>query len=266
MNFNRIRTIIDKEWAEVFKNRMVIFTIAFMPALFTFLPLLILNMLGKNGGMPAGSMPSEVPPQFLAMCKGLSGGECMQIFLMNEFMLMFMMMPLIIPTAIAAYSIVGEKTTRSLEPLLATPITTTELLIGKALAAVIPAVLATYAAFGVFAVGSFIIVRNPILVGALLDARWLLAVFLVGPLMAIMAVSISVMVSSRVNDPRVAEQISMVVILPVLAFFFGQLAGLFVLNKSLILLIALAMVGVDILVTNLAVRLFQREVILTRWK
>lgn len=261
----KIETIIRKEWAEVFKNRMVLFTVAFLPIILTIIPLAILIAMGGDSNLQGAN--TTMPSQFDAFCpSSLSGGDCMQVYLVSQFMIMFMILPLAIPSTIAAYSIVGEKTTRSLEPLLATPITTTELLIGKALAAVIPAVLATYAAFGVFAVGSFIIVRNPILVGALLDARWLLAVFLVGPLMAIMAVSISVMVSSRVNDPRVAEQISMVVILPVLAFFFGQLAGLFVLNKSLILLIALAMVGVDILVTNLAVRLFQREVILTRWK
>ena len=68
----------------------------------------------------------------------------MQIYLINEFLLLFMMMPLIIPITIAAYSIVGEKTTRSLEPLLATPITTAELLIGKGLAAAIPAIAATW--------------------------------------------------------------------------------------------------------------------------
>ena len=51
---------------------------------------------------------------------------------------MFMLIPLFIPVNIAAYSIVGEKTTHSLEPLLATPISTGELLAGKNLASVIP--------------------------------------------------------------------------------------------------------------------------------
>jgi len=88
----------------------------------------------------------------------------------------------------------------------------------------------------------------------------------VGPLMALMAVNFSIMVSSRVNDPRVAEQLSMVVIIPVLALFFGQLAGLFILNRQLILFIAAALVLLDGLMVYLAVQLFQRETILTRWK
>jgi ABC-2 type transport system permease protein len=166
----------------------------------------------------------------------------------------------------AAYSIVGEKTTRSLEPLLATPITTVELLVGKCLATVIPAVLATYAAFGLFALGSWLIVANKILLAALFDARWLIAIFIVGPLLALMAVTFALMVSSRVNDPRVAEQVSMVMIVPVLAGFFGQVAGLFVLNKTIISWVAVVMLALDVLLVYLATRVFSRESILTRWK
>jgi ABC-2 type transport system permease protein len=186
--------------------------------------------------------------------------------MVSEFMMMFMIVPVAIPVTIAAYSIVGEKTTRSLEPLLATPITTVELLVGKCLAAVIPAVLATYAAFGLFAFGSWLIVANKMLLTALLDARWLIAVFIVGPLLAVMAVAFALMVSSRVSDPRVAEQVSMVIIVPVLAGFFGQMAGLFVLNRQVISVVAIVMIALDVLLVYLATRVFQRESILTRWK
>ncbi len=213
-------------------------------------------------------MDSQLPSQMTqSMCpSGLSGSDCFQVFLVSEFMMLFMLVPVAIPVTIAAYSIVGEKTTRSLEPLLATPISTIELLVGKCLAAVIPAILATYAAFGIFALGTWLIVANKMLLSALLDARWLIAIFLVGPLLALLAVVFSLMISSRVNDPRVAEQISMVIILPVLAGFFGQVAGLFVLNKQLISIVALVMLGLDAVMVYLATRVFQREQILTRWK
>jgi ABC-2 type transport system permease protein len=81
-----------------------------------------------------------------------------------------------------------------------------------------------------------------------------------------MAVTFSLMISSRVNDPRVAEQVSMVIIVPVLAGFFGQVAGLFVLNKTIISWVAVVMLALDALLTYLATRVFQRESILTRWK
>jgi ABC-2 type transport system permease protein len=177
-----------------------------------------------------------------------------------------MIVPVIIPATIAAYSIVGEKTTRSLEPLLATPITTVELLVGKCLAAVIPAILATYGAYLLFAAGSWFIVANKTLLTALLDARWLMAIFIVGPLLAVLAVTFGMMVSSRVNDPRAAEQISMIIIVPVIGSFVGQLAGLFVLDMRVITVVAIVMLALDSLMVYLATRVFQRESILTRWR
>jgi ABC-2 type transport system permease protein len=100
----------------------------------------------------------------------------------------------------------------------------------------------------------------------MMDVRWLLAVFVLGPLLALLAVNTSIMVSSRVNDPRVAEQLSMIVIVPILGVFFGQFAGLFIINRQLVLLATLVILLVDALMVYLAIQLFQRETILTRWK
>ena len=264
MDPQKIKTIIRKEWAEVFKNRMVLFTVIFLPLLFTALPLIILYATGDAG---VSEMDSEMPAQFAQICdEGLTGGECFQVYMTSQMMMLFMMMPLIIPVNIAAYSIVGEKTTHSLEPLLATPITTGELVTGKNLSAVIPAVIATWLAFGLYALGAVILVPSGALLRALFDTMWLLAVFLLGPLLAVLSVNFSIMVSSRVNDPRVAEQMSTVVIIPIMGLFFGQIAGLFFINSSFILWTALVTVLLDLGVLYLAVKLFQRETILTRWK
>jgi ABC-2 type transport system permease protein len=262
----KIRTIVRKEWMEVFRNRLVIFTVAFLPLMLTAIPLVMLYSTrdAASSVTAPGPLPSQVAG---SVCPGaLSASECFQVVMVGQFMMLFMLIPVAIPGTIAAYSVVGEKTTRSLEPLLATPITTLELLLGKCLAAVIPAVLATYGAFALFALGAWLIVANKTLVAALLDPRWLLAIVVVGPLMAVLAVTFALMVSSRANDPRVAEQVSMIIIVPVLAAFFGQIAGLFVLNEQLILAVAVVLVAVDGLMVYLATRVFSRETILTRWR
>ncbi len=260
----KIQTIVRKEWAEVFKKRMVLFSVIFLPLFLSVLPLIILYSMG---GSSVNSANVDLPAQFQQLCKAnMTSGQCMQYYIVSEFLIMFMLIPLFIPVNIAAYSIVGEKTTRSLEPLLATPISTGELLAGKNLASVIPAIIATWVGFGIFAVGSLIITGGGALAAALLDPMWLIAIFIAGPLMSVLSVNFSIMISSRVNDPRVAEQLSAVVILPLLAVFFGQIAGLFVLNSTLILIMCLVLILVDILMVYLAVRLFQRETILTRWK
>jgi ABC-2 type transport system permease protein len=95
---------------------------------------------------------------------------------------------------------------------------------------------------------------------------WLIAIFIVGPLLALAAVSVAVMVSSRANDPRVAEQLSMLVILPLLGLFFGQVTGFILINQQLIIWMAFGMAILDIGLLAIATQIFQREAILTRWK
>lgn len=262
---NKIWVVVRKEWAEVFKNRFVLVTVAFLPLVFTALPLGIMGATRSSGAMGAVST-TDMPPSFARMCGDMSGAECGQYFLVSEFLLLFMMMPLAIPVTIASYSIVGEKTTRTLEPLLATPITTLELLLGKGLAAGLPAIGATWGAFTIFLIGARILAVGPGVVARLVDPMWLIAVVVVGPLLAAAAVSVAVMVSSRVSDPRVAEQLSMLVILPLLGLFFGQVTGLLLLNESLVVWMAIGMTVVDAGLILFATQLFQRETILTRWK
>lgn len=262
----KIKVIVLKEWAEVFKRKLVLSTIIFMPLMFSALPLIILSATRATAG-EALDLTSEVPQQFLQICpQDLTGGECYQVFLVRQFMILFMLTPLIVPVNIAAYAIVGEKTTRSLEPLLATPITTVELIAGKNLASAIPAVLATWGGFVIYLIGAWLVVDSPAVIRALLDPIWWVAVFILGPLLAILSVNFAMMVSSRVNDPRVAEQVSVVVIIPIMAVFFGQVSGLFFINQNTIYISAIVLAIIDVLVLYLTVQLFQRETILTRWK
>src|SRR5512145_1879448 len=136
----RIKTLIDKEWAEAFKNRMVLGTVIFMPIVFMALPLFQLALM-RN--IPASEL-TDIPSTILSMCQlqNFTPSECMQGFLVNQFLLLFLLIPLAVPVTIASYSIVGEKSTRSLEPLLVTPTSTAEIIVGKGLAAVIPAIAA----------------------------------------------------------------------------------------------------------------------------
>jgi ABC-2 type transport system permease protein len=261
----KVWVITRKEWAEVFKNRFVLFTVGFLPLILTILPLVILYVTGSSSEL-AGITSADMPSSFAATCGDLTGVECGQYFLVSQFLLLYMLIPLALPVTFAAYSVTGEKTTRTLEPVLATPITTLQLLLGKAVAAAIPAIIATWGGFLIFVVGASIISVGPGVLAKLTDPLWLLAIFVVGPLLAVAAVSVAVMISSRVNDPRVAEQLSMLVILPLLVAFFGQIAGLFLINTQLILWMALALVGLDAVLFAIAVNLFERETILTRWK
>jgi len=262
-----VRTIIDKEWAEVFQNRMVLFTMIFIPLIFVLLPLVTLYFTGQSMGTGMPGEVADVPPEFLAVCgPEMSSVDCMQVYLVNMFLLLFMLMPVIIPVTIAAYSIVGEKTTHSLEPLLATPISTFELLAGKSLAAALPAILTGWLSFGIFLLVLPLIGISSIVIRYIISPTWLLSVLVAGPLMAIASVNFALFVSSRVNDPRVAEQISVLLIVPILAGMLAQLAGILVIDIFVMLSFIAGMALVDIGMIYLGVTIFQREKILTRWR
>ncbi len=266
MNLHRIRTIVDKEWAEVFKNQLVIWTVAALPLLFTLLPLGILFATRSVTPDAMSGDVTDLPKSFLNACGALAPYECFQVYLINQFLVLYMMMPLIIPTSIAAYSIVGEKTTRSLEPLLATPVTTEELLAGKGLAAALPAIGATWGAFLLFVALAPLAGATPTVVSRIFSPTWIVAVFVIGPLMAILAVNFAVMVSSRVTDPRTAEQLSGLLIVPIMGLIFGQIAGVIVINLPLMLGVAVTLAALDIGAIYLGAQVFQREAILTKWK
>ena len=139
-------------------------------------------------------------------------------------------------------------------------------MIGKALAAAIPAIVATWLGYFIFVIGISIVSAGPIVVERILAPEWLLAVFVLGPLLSVAAVSVAVMVSSRANDPRVAEQLSMLLLLPLMGLFIAQVAGLVLVDAKLILWFALALVVIDAGLLGFATQLFERETILTRWK
>jgi ABC-2 type transport system permease protein len=262
---DKIRTIVGKEWSEVFKNKLVFFTVLFLPLILAILPLGTLVAFNQLDAESVQMGTSEIEGFADLMCSGLTAVDCTYVYTLNLFVLMFMILPVAIPVTIASYSIVGEKTTRSLEPLLATPITIVELLLGKMIAAILPAIGATWLAFGIFLLGARLLAPANVF-SAFFDVMWLIAIFVVAPLLALLSTSIAVILSSRVTDPRVAEQMSVVVILPLIMLILGQSIGLILIDRQVMLIIAAVVIVLDILLVYLAVKLFQRETILTRWK
>ncbi|HVO77524.1 MAG TPA: ABC transporter permease subunit [Methanomassiliicoccales archaeon] len=186
--------------------------------------------------------------------------------LVNSVLMFFVIIPAIIPTVIASYSFVGEKMNRSLEPLLATPTTDTELLAGKTLAIFLPSMLVTWIAL-IPTVVIVDVITQPVLGFYLLpNALWTIGVFVVAPLICILSVLFNVIVSARVTDVRTSQQIGSIVILPVIAFFVVGLAGVLTFDLANMALFAVALAAIDVGVIYLALNTFQRERILVRWK
>ena len=186
--------------------------------------------------------------------------------LVNLFTAYFVIIAAVLPTIIASYSFVGEKLEKSLEPLLATPTTDGELLFGKSLAAFIPCVGATYigALIFVIIIDAWSVLNLSVLLVPSL--YWAIVMGFVTPLVCILSVEANVIISSRVNDIRAAQQLGAFVILPiVLVLIFATTVTTFPL-VTLALILAGGLAIADIGLFYLSKATFQREEILTKWK
>lgn len=270
MNGQRIRTIIEKEWAETLRNNTITSTFVMLLIVFTAMPLLFAFVLPAFLGEAATNDPDmdqllDLLATSFPQIMELSGLEQFQIFMLRQFIVLFLLLPIMGAMSISTYSIIGEKTSRSLEALLASPIRTDELLLAKSLAAAIPSVLASWVAFGLFALVTRL-AGGPEVYRYTLDSAAWATILLIAPLVALLGLGLGVVVSARSNDPRSAQQIGGLVVLPLIAVVMGQTAGLFLLGIPLVIVAAVVLLLLDLAVLGLGVSLFNREAILTRWK
>jgi ABC-2 type transport system permease protein len=121
------------------------------------------------------------------------------------------------------------------------------------------------ACFGIYLLGIAVFAHAGV-VWALLTPRPLGIVLVLGPLATLAALQLAVCVSSRVNDPRSAQQIGALVILPIAGLLVAQITGSFQLTVLRIMLVALVLTMVNVVLLRIGVALFDRESILTRWK
>jgi ABC-2 type transport system permease protein len=264
----RIALVARKELTQALRTRMAVWTIALTTLIFILLPLAI-----AVGGslIPAEEMNSSEQmialgrAQFPALA-ALPEQYLLQAMLLAGMQSMFLVIPLMIPMIIAVYSIIGEKQTRTLEALLATPITTGELLAGKCLAAMAPGVVSAWVSYALFVLLAAPFVPPATLSTVLLRPGWLLGLALLAPGAAGLAVIGGLMISSRASDAQAAQQVAGIIVLPVVALMVGQFAGVVQLSPLLVLVVAAVLFALDAGLLALAVRLFQRETILTRWK
>ncbi|MCS7240258.1 MAG: ABC transporter permease [Candidatus Bipolaricaulota bacterium] len=236
----RLKVLVRKEWAELFRIKMVLYGCLFMP----------LFMGGFAGYMVWQSR--GLPPEA-------------QAALFNAALLYFLILPVMIPVTLGVYSVVGEKEQGTLEPLLATPLSDLELFLGKSLVAVIPALFLTWGVFGLFLLAASFMIPGGIPAGVL-TLPWLLSIFVLSPLLALFAALVAMIISSRSSDSRAAYQFAGLAVVPTLIPLIVYSARLTAVDLKFVAIEGGLLVGVNAALLFLGIKLFQREEILTRWK
>ena len=245
MNLETAWIVASKDLKSIKRKKSILYGIIFFPLLLTFLfPGVIVFAARDSGGIPAEALPS----------------------LLNAFSFFFVIASAVLPTAIASYSIVGEKVEKSLEPLLATPTTDGEILLGKSIAAFLPPIVAIYGCLALY-MGLMDFLTYPKL-SYFYYPNWTIGIilFLVIPLAEILSIELSVIASSKVNDVRSANQLGGLMFIPFMIIYVGSEIGLFTLNNTNLLIISGVLLLVDVALYFFSTSTFRREEILTKWK
>jgi ABC-2 type transport system permease protein len=234
----RVAAVVRKELREYRRNRFILGTMIVTPMVFMVSP--TANLF---------TIPTTLAHSTTNTRVGLS-------------LLFLLLIPVILPATIAASSVVGERQQGTLEPVLTTPIRREELLIGKAVAALVPSVGIAYAVFALFLAGVKAF-ANPVVASAVLQGPRLLAQLLFIPLLAAWAIWAGLAISVHASDVRVAQQLGTVASLPPVAVTSLMAFGVIEPTFAVALLFAFGLLAIDVMAWRVISPMFDRERLIT---
>ena len=262
----RLRALLLKELLDLKRNPATLAPVLIVTAISFAVPVAVVAVIPALTGRPLGDDADLVRiSAAVGLRSGLSENGRVQLFLVQQFLMLFLLTPITGAMAIAAHAVVGEKQARTLEPLLATPLTTIELLLAKVLGAALPTLAISIVGLMIY-VGAMGFAVEPGVIGAVFGARTFVLVGVVGPLAALVSLQAAIVVSSRVNDARAAQQFGVLIVVPLIGILVAEFSGTLWLSASALGLIGLGLLGTWLLLLALSALLFDRETILTRWK
>jgi ABC-type transport system involved in multi-copper enzyme maturation permease subunit len=237
-SWTRTGAILRKELRDYRRNRFVIFTMAGLPLIFVTLP--TVQLFTFRVSLTSAKLDTHI---------GLS-------------LLYLLLIPAFVPSALAAYSVVGEREQGTLEPVLTTPVRRDEFLAGKALAILIPTLAVSYTIFGIFLAAAALFAR-PGIASAVFEGSHLLVQLLFTPLLAGWSIWVGIAISARSADVRVAQQLGVLASLPPLAIVALVTLNVITPSTGLALGLAAALLAVDALGWRAVAAMFDRERLVT---
>ena len=255
---HRIANVLRMEWAGMARRPSSLVYLVVIPIILIGQALLLSWLLPRfvNPSLVSAAVPAD---------NNLDMTDAFRLLILSQFQFFVLLIPAMIANVFATLSIVEEKMNRTLEPLLATPVRTWELLVGKIWAGAIPALLVAWASTALFILIVTLLGWSS-LFSQVLDATWAITLFLLMPAVTLLSFVLGVIGSSRARDAQGAQNLAVLVALPILALIGLQVTGLVVFTPVSSLLLSLGLIVIDVLLVRVAVRLFARESIVIRWR
>ena len=267
MRFDKVLLVFRKDWLEVRRNWQILFPILLVPMIFCILLPSIILLIPESSSDPGdlGGLLSILPEVIRTEIAGFNENQTIAYLMLTfVFMPFFLLIPAMASSVIASDSFAGEKERKTIEGLLATPLTDAELMVGKMLVAFVPSMLVTFASFAAYtAIVDFL--GFPLFGRFVLpNINWVLSIFLLSPAVAIAGIAVTVIVSARVKGFRESQQLSVLIIVPIMGLVVGQALGVLLLVPEVIIILFVVFAIIDVIILRIGLGMFEREEILSR--
>ncbi|MDD3777326.1 MAG: ABC transporter permease subunit [Actinomycetota bacterium] len=258
---NNALLIFKKEIKEVIRNKSIWAPTLMVSLIFSvFLPLGLMLFMDFTQDSEISDFTAKIFGEQVDITTAMIG------FMVKQFTIFLLLIPAMVPSLIAPASIIMEKDSRTLEPLLATPIKTSELLLGKTLTSMIPSFVISTINFIVLSININILAYLKAQIIPLPNLEWVVTALILSPTISFIITIISIIFSSKTTDIRSAQGIGSTIIFPIYLLIGLQIAGLFLINYLYLLLGCVVLLITCPLLLKLAIKVFDRENILTNWK
>lgn len=276
MRWPAIRAVIRKDLATIVRNKGVrIPLIAAPTVILVLLPILLVTggdfisqaaptaLADPTGG--GSTLADRFTPETATAVTGIEGDGRFAAFILQVFLApLYLLIPLMVATVIAADSFAGERDRGTLEALLHTPTTDAELLTAKFLASWVPAMLVSLGGFVVYSVVANVVAWPQIGRVFFPNLTWVILALFVTPAIAALGLGIMVIVSSRVQSLQAAHQFGSLVVLPIILLLIGQVSGALLFDVRLVVVMGVIVWILATVVLRAAASTFRREQLAAR--
>lgn len=270
MNTRAILAIVHKDLKVAVQNKGVVLPIIILPLiLFIVFPWVMAYApsIAASTGTSSNidQMLERMPSGLLQELSGYTHEQQMVVFTLVYMLApMFLIMPIMVSSVLAADSFAGEKERKTLEALLYTPTTDRELFTAKLLGAWLTAIAVALLSFVVYA--SMANAAGWHSIGHLFFPTWMwiALVFWVTPPVAGLGLVVMVFFSVRAQGFQDAYQTGGLVVLPVVALMIGQISGVMYFSLGVVLFVGLVIWLIDLVLLWFASKSFRRGELMTR--
>lgn len=269
MNWRAVLAIARKDLVVLRHSTAVLIPLIVVPAIFLVaLPLMASfapALVNAPGGGDLQAMLDALPEVMEARLARYDDDQRIVVLLLAYmFAPLFLILPLMVASVIAADTFAGERERRTLEALIYTPTSDAELLLGKLLAGFVPAIGVAWGGFVVYALVANLAAWPTMGEVFFPNVMWVVLVVWVAPAVAALGLGATVIVSARVSTFQEAYQVGAVVVLPLIVLVVGQAAGVVVLSTVFVVAMGAVVWVLAALLLRYGARSFRRGELMAR--